>query len=177
MTLSYWQYNARVGRPHRPCSTSAVTEITDADGGKIAHYMVSWVSTRGEAGPWSETASAAIGAWGRNQENRVSNCLPDENDKGHPGGIMTGLEAYDALKKATSKLEAGSAFLVHPLDAIDLQKLWVPDLTSRGFDRKKAERVSSDLLACSLDELGRYMGLKLTEDQQASRLVSDDAIP
>ena len=33
-----------------------------ADGGKTAHYMVRWPSTRGEADPWSEMASATIGA-------------------------------------------------------------------------------------------------------------------
>jgi hypothetical protein len=33
-----------------------------ADGGKTAHYMLRWVNTNGEKGPWSETASATIGA-------------------------------------------------------------------------------------------------------------------
>ena len=33
-----------------------------ADGGQTAHYMLRWVSTSGEKGPWSETASATIGA-------------------------------------------------------------------------------------------------------------------
>ena len=42
--------------------TPAVTEFTGADAGKTAHYMLRWLSTRGEAGPWSETASATIGA-------------------------------------------------------------------------------------------------------------------
>lgn len=30
------------------------------DGGKTAHYMLRWVSTRAEHGPWSETVSATI---------------------------------------------------------------------------------------------------------------------
>ena len=42
--------------------TPAVAEFPGPDGGKTAHYMVRWLSTRGEAGPWSETASATIGA-------------------------------------------------------------------------------------------------------------------
>lgn len=29
-------------------------------GGKIAHYMLRWVSARGETGPWSQTVSATI---------------------------------------------------------------------------------------------------------------------
>jgi len=33
-----------------------------ADAGKTAHYMLRWESARGETGPWSETASATIGA-------------------------------------------------------------------------------------------------------------------
>ncbi|MCK4341087.1 MAG: hypothetical protein KAY37_05110 [Phycisphaerae bacterium] len=40
--------------------TPAVAEFTGPDGGKTAHYMLRWLSTRGEAGPWSETASATI---------------------------------------------------------------------------------------------------------------------
>ena len=32
------------------------------DAGQIAHYMLRWVNTRGEFGPWSETVSATIGA-------------------------------------------------------------------------------------------------------------------
>jgi len=39
----------------------AVVDYDDADGGLTAHYMLRWLSTRGEAGPWSETASATIG--------------------------------------------------------------------------------------------------------------------
>lgn len=31
-----------------------------ADAGKIAHYMVRWISTRGESGPWSQTVSGTI---------------------------------------------------------------------------------------------------------------------
>ena len=31
-------------------------------GVRTAHYMVRWVSTTGETEPWSETASATVGA-------------------------------------------------------------------------------------------------------------------
>ena len=40
----------------------AVAEYGGADAGKTAHYMLRWHSGRGEPGPWSETASATIGA-------------------------------------------------------------------------------------------------------------------
>ncbi len=40
----------------------AIAEYGGADAGKTAHYMVRWLSRRGEPGPWSETASATIGA-------------------------------------------------------------------------------------------------------------------
>jgi hypothetical protein len=33
-----------------------------ADGGKMANYMLRWVNTRGERGPWSQTVSATITA-------------------------------------------------------------------------------------------------------------------
>ena len=42
--------------------TPYVTNIDGADGNKVAHYMLRWKSTRGDVGPWSETASATIGA-------------------------------------------------------------------------------------------------------------------
>ena len=42
--------------------TPAVIEYAGQDAGKTAHYMVRWLNTRGEHGPWSETASATVGA-------------------------------------------------------------------------------------------------------------------
>ena len=38
------------------------TDFDGSDGGKQAHYMLRWVNTRGETGPWSETATATTGA-------------------------------------------------------------------------------------------------------------------
>jgi len=35
-------------------------EHNSADAGKLAHYLLRWVNTRGEPGPWSETISATI---------------------------------------------------------------------------------------------------------------------
>jgi hypothetical protein len=37
-------------------------EYDGADGGKTAHYMLRWVKTNDEKGPWSETISATITA-------------------------------------------------------------------------------------------------------------------
>ena len=42
--------------------TPYTADFDGADAGKTAHYMVRWTNTRGEKGPWSETASATIGA-------------------------------------------------------------------------------------------------------------------
>jgi len=42
--------------------TPAITEFAGLDGGKAAHCMVRWFSTRSETSPWSETANATIGA-------------------------------------------------------------------------------------------------------------------
>ena len=42
--------------------TPYVADFDGADVNKVAHYMLRWESTRGETGPWSETASATIGA-------------------------------------------------------------------------------------------------------------------
>lgn len=40
--------------------TPYLTEFDAADAGKTAYYMLRWVSTRGEPGPWSQTVSATI---------------------------------------------------------------------------------------------------------------------
>ncbi len=42
--------------------TPYLAQFEGADANKVAHYMLRWESTRGEPGPWSETASATIGA-------------------------------------------------------------------------------------------------------------------
>ena len=40
--------------------TPYTVEFDAADGGKPAHYMLRWINTRGETGPWSATVSATI---------------------------------------------------------------------------------------------------------------------
>src|SRR5438876_1532576 len=40
--------------------TPYVAEFDGSQAGKIAYYMLRWVSTRGETGPWSQTVSATI---------------------------------------------------------------------------------------------------------------------
>jgi hypothetical protein len=42
--------------------TPHTIDFAGADALKNAHYMVRWENTRGEVGPWSETATATIGA-------------------------------------------------------------------------------------------------------------------
>jgi len=42
--------------------TPYTLDFDGPDGGKNAHYMLRWVNTKGEKGPWSETATATIGA-------------------------------------------------------------------------------------------------------------------
>ncbi len=41
---------------------SIAAEYRAADGGKTAVYMLRWVSTRGEKGPWSEVTTATVAA-------------------------------------------------------------------------------------------------------------------
>ena len=42
-------------------NTPYLAEYSGVQAGKKAHYMLRWVSTRGDKGPWSETVSATIG--------------------------------------------------------------------------------------------------------------------
>lgn len=37
-----------------------VAHYSGEDAGKIAHYMLRWVNSKGEPGPWSQTVSATI---------------------------------------------------------------------------------------------------------------------
>lgn len=39
-----------------------VVDFDGADGGKNGHYIIRWVNTRGQRGPWSEVFSATINA-------------------------------------------------------------------------------------------------------------------
>lgn len=66
----------KVTAPGEPSPTSAdelsfvtldtaspyIAEFDGADGGKTAHYMLRWVKSSGDKGPWSETVSATITA-------------------------------------------------------------------------------------------------------------------
>jgi len=73
MGTEVWVKVAAVGQPP-PADPSELTFLAvdtrtpylasfdGADAGKTAHYMLRWVSTTGEKGPWSETASATVGA-------------------------------------------------------------------------------------------------------------------
>lgn len=42
--------------------TPYTLDFDGPDGGKNAHYILRWVNTKGQKGPWSETATATIGA-------------------------------------------------------------------------------------------------------------------
>ncbi|NOS99219.1 MAG: hypothetical protein HOP29_01165 [Phycisphaerales bacterium] len=42
--------------------TPYVLDFDGPDGGRNAHYLLKWANTRGEKGPWSETATATVGA-------------------------------------------------------------------------------------------------------------------
>ncbi len=42
--------------------TPYTIDFQAAEGGKNAHYLLRWVNSKGDKGPWSETASATVGA-------------------------------------------------------------------------------------------------------------------
>lgn len=87
--------------------------------------------------------------------------------------MATGLEAYDALKAATSHLPAGSAWAVNTEDILDLRKLTPEDLVSRGYAPEIAEEVSRALSKRNqgLNSLATSMGLHLTLSPIAQRLT------
>jgi hypothetical protein len=40
--------------------TPYVIEYDETDGGKTAYYMLRWINSKGETGPWSQTVNATI---------------------------------------------------------------------------------------------------------------------
>jgi hypothetical protein len=70
---SYYEVWVKVGDPpptdasqlrfvDTSSTASFVVEYDGADGGKTAHFMLRWVNSRKEKGPWSQTVSATITA-------------------------------------------------------------------------------------------------------------------
>lgn len=88
--------------------------------------------------------------------------------------MATGLDMYDALRNATRKLPAGSKFAVNAVEAYALRKLKPSDLVSRGYEQKTAEVVSSALLNGDYGPLGKSMGLQLSPNPDAARLLPED---
>jgi hypothetical protein len=88
--------------------------------------------------------------------------------------MPTGLEIYDALRNATRSLPAGSEFTLNAVEAYDLRKLRPSDLTSRGYDERIAEEVSSALSSGDYGPLGKSMGLRLSASHDALRLLAEE---
>ena len=78
--------------------------------------------------------------------------------------MVTGLQAYDALKQRTAAHGIGSNVSVLRADALDLRKLTVNDLLARDYDQVVAEQVVDDMVRNdSIARLGKSMGLILVE--------------
>lgn len=71
--VSYYEVWVKVGDPaptdpsqlrflDTSTTSTFVVDYEGADAGKTAHYMVRWVNSRKEKGPWSQTVSATITA-------------------------------------------------------------------------------------------------------------------
>jgi hypothetical protein len=78
---------------------------------------------------------------------------------------------FDALKLAAQGLPPGSEFRLHYFDQFDLFKLKSNELVARGYDQCRAEKISSDLMAQRLDELGKSLGIKLFVARDVRTLI------
>lgn len=85
--------------------------------------------------------------------------------------MATGLEMFDALQRAAQGLPTGSDFRMHYFDQFDLFKLKPEELVARGYDQLSAERISTDLMAKCLDELGKSLGIKLFVARDVRTLI------
>lgn len=90
--------------------------------------------------------------------------------------MATGLEMFDALKRAMANQSVGSRFEVNTFDAKDLMKLTECDLVARGFDPAVAMQVERDLLSGSLSELGKSLGLELSVSRQVDNLIPGEGL-
>ena len=90
--------------------------------------------------------------------------------------MATGLEMFDALKRATADIPIGGRFDVNSFDAKDLMKLTDDDLKALGFDAILAERIDRDLICGRLTELGKAIGLDLSVDRRAGNLIPGEGL-
>lgn len=90
--------------------------------------------------------------------------------------MATGLEMFDALKRATAGLPIGSRYEINTFDAKDLMKLTEDDLRTLGFDAIVAARVDRDLLGGNLTEFGKAIGLELAVNRQAGNLIPGEGL-
>ena len=73
--------------------------------------------------------------------------------------MITGLEMYDALRKATLRLNGD--FKIDSHDALDLMKVTAADLVLRGYSRAKAKQVADALDKANYEPLGIVLGVNL----------------
>src|SRR5713101_4802931 len=90
--------------------------------------------------------------------------------------MATGLEMFDALKRATQDLPRGGTFTLNVYNKLDLCKLTENDLQSVGFDQEVASRVARDLSKQSLEELGKAMGIELVVRKNSLDLIPGEGI-
>lgn len=90
--------------------------------------------------------------------------------------MATGLEMFDALKRATADIPIGGRFDVNSFDAKDLMKLTDDDLRTRGFDSILAQQIDRDLMSGRLTELGNAMGLELSIDRREGNLLPGEGL-
>lgn len=83
---------------------------------------------------------------------------------------MSGLEAYNAVKRATADLPIGSEIRIHPSNFWDLVKLTPGDLLQGGYGPKTAAWASPKLRNPDISSLGWSMGLRLIIDRKAPLL-------
>jgi hypothetical protein len=90
--------------------------------------------------------------------------------------MATGLEMYNALRKAIGARNSNGVLKINRSDKADLCKLSVTDLESLGYDRATAERVGNDLSNDSLGELGKSLGIKLEVEKYALVLIPGEGL-
>jgi hypothetical protein len=85
--------------------------------------------------------------------------------------MATGKEMLEAVRHVLRSQPSLRELRISVFDALDLEKLTPSDLRSLNLSVDESERITSDLLTGSLEELGNWLGTKLVKDHRQRNLI------
>lgn len=90
--------------------------------------------------------------------------------------MATGTQMLKAVRDFLSVHPEAKQLRLSTFDCYDLFKLKPSDLESFGVAGKRAEQISTDLLAGSLAELSSWLGVELIKDKAQKNLIPGEGV-